>query len=114
MGLHFSVVLSDICRVLDGKALTTIRRKYKALVPEMNERCRRQWSASEARELGDGGISLVSRAAGISRSTISAGLRELKLPRKQREREAIRIRKSGAGRPRITIQDPVDSRLWKG
>ena len=74
---------------------------------ELNEHSRRQWAAtSEARELGYGGISLVSRATGISRPTISAGLRELKLPKKMRQREATRIRKSGAGRPRITGKDP--------
>jgi len=91
---------------MDGKTLTIIRRKFKALVPEMNERGRRQWAASEARELGYGGISLVSRATGISRPTIAAGLRELELPKRKREQEATRIRKPGAGRPRITQRDP--------
>lgn len=91
---------------MDGKTLATIRRKYNSLVPELNERSRRQWAASEARELGYGGISLFSRATGISRPTISAGLRELEMPKKMRQREATRVRKSGAGRPRITVKDP--------
>ena len=99
---------------MDGETLSKVRRKYKSLVPEMNERSRRQWAASEALELGYGGISLVSKATGISRPTISAGLRELKLPTRQRERQATHIRKPGAGRPRITVQDPDLLRALEG
>jgi hypothetical protein len=72
----------------------------------MNERSRRQWAASEARELGYGGPSLVSKATGLSRPTITAGLRELDLPKRQRSLESMRVRRPGGGRRRITENDP--------
>ena len=92
---------------MDAKDVTKIRRKYILLSPEMNERSRRQWAAAEARELGYGGLSLVSRATGLSRPTISAGLHELDLPKRQRELEATRVRRPGGGRRRITENDPA-------
>lgn len=92
---------------MDAKDVTRIRRKYILLSPEMNERSRRQWAAAEARELGYGGLSLVSRATGLSRPTISAGLHELDLPKRQRELEATRVRRPGGGRRRITENDPA-------
>ena len=54
-----------------------VRRKYAALEPALTERSRRVWAAAEARALGHGGIGVVERATGISRSTIQRGLREL-------------------------------------
>jgi hypothetical protein len=64
----------------------------------MNERLRRQWAAAEARDLGWGGVTVVAQATGLSRTTITAGLRELDLPARQRAAEAARVRRSGGGR----------------
>ncbi|MCA9018021.1 MAG: ISAzo13 family transposase, partial [Planctomycetaceae bacterium] len=91
---------------MDAKTVARIRRKYTALAPEMNERSRRQWAACEARDLGYGGVSLVSKATGISRPTICVGLQELDLPTRQRESEASRVRRTAGGRHRITYHDP--------
>ena len=82
-----------------------IRRKFRALSPEMDERMRRQWAATEARELGWGGVTIVARATSLSRTTITAGLRELALPVEQRTLEAQRVRRPGAGRPRLLVVD---------
>ena len=90
----------------DAKIIARIRRKYRALAVEMDERIRRQWAAAEARDLGYGGVSAVARATGLSRTTITAGLRELKLPAKKRAAEAERIRRPGGGRRRATDNDP--------
>ena len=90
----------------DAKIITRIRRKYRALAVEMDERSRRQWAAVEARELGYGGISTVARATRLSRTTITAGQRELKLPVKKRVAEAKRIRRPGGGRRRAIENDP--------
>ena len=65
-----------------------------------------QWAAAEARDHGWGGVTLVARATGLSRTTITAGLRELDLPRKQRLQAAKRVRRPGAGRPRVLQADP--------
>jgi hypothetical protein len=83
-----------------------IRRKFRALRPEMDERMRRQWAASEARELGWGGVTTVAHATGLSRTTITNGMRELALPARQRAAAAQRVRGPGAGRPRLADLDP--------
>ena len=82
--------------------LATLRSKHAALAPVLTERSRRVWAATEARAIGHGGIALVERATGISRSTIQRGIRELA--------SAVtlvpeRTRKAGAGRKRITTTD---------
>jgi Rhodopirellula transposase DDE domain len=79
---------------------------FQSLRPEMDERMRRQWAATEARELGWGGVTVVAKATGLSRPTITAGLRELELPSEHRAAEAVRIRRPGGGRHPLTDADP--------
>ena len=52
--------------------------------------------------MGHGGISLMSRLCGVSRVTITKGLRELDEP----PLPAGRVRRPGAGRPRVEVRDP--------
>ena len=89
------------------KAVTRIRRKYRVVAPELDERRRRQWAAAEAREVGWGGVSIVARATGLSRPTILAGVRELRLPAAQRATAAQRVRRPGGGRRAVTATDPT-------
>ena len=90
-------------------AITTerIRRKYRALVPVMNEQMRRQWAAAEAEAAGWGGLSLLSIATGLARNTITVGIGEL-AHRRAHPRDAIdvRIRAPGGGRKPLTQIDP--------
>lgn len=79
---------------------------YRSLHVEMDERVRRQWAAAESRELGWGGVTLVAKATGLSRTTITAGLRELELPTAERAAEATRIRRPGGGRQALAESDP--------
>ena len=90
----------------EPSAVTRIRRKYRIVAPELDERRRRQWAAAEARELGYGGVSVVARATGLARSTIHAGLRDLRASRRDRAKAATRIRGAGGGRRRLTTSDP--------
>jgi hypothetical protein len=90
----------------DWPEVVRIRRKFQALRPEMDERLRRQWAATEARDLGWGGVTAVARATGLSRTTITVGLQELALPAKQRVAEAERVRRPGGGRARLVDADP--------
>ena len=90
----------------DAQAIVRIRRKYRMLAPEMDERRRRQWAAAEAREFGWGGVSLVARATGLSRPTITVGMRELDQPPKRRILDAARVRRPGGGRKRLVVTDP--------
>jgi len=90
----------------DAQVITRIRQKYQALRPEMDERMRRQWAATEARDLGWGGMTAVAQATGLSRVTITSGMRELELPIEEREGEARRIRRPGAGPHPLAERDP--------
>lgn len=83
-----------------------IRRKWRAVRVELDERRRRQWAAAEARELGYGGVTDVARATGLSRTTIRVGLDELKLPAARRQAQGQRVRRAGAGRKPQTDADP--------
>jgi transposase len=87
--------------------LWTLKRKFSALSPALNERSRRWVAASEARGLGHGGIALVSKASGISCSTISRGLKEL-VGRRKRPKvlDSSRIRRHGGGRKKLLEKDP--------
>ena len=51
--------------------------KYKKIFPLLNEKQRRLVAASDAEFIGRGGIVKVSQASGMSRSTISIGMKEL-------------------------------------
>src|SRR5450755_4305236 len=55
-----------------------IAERYRALGPELNERQRRLWAASEARSHGRGGIAAVVRATGISKNTVVRGIAEVR------------------------------------
>ena len=82
--------------------LATLRSKHTALAPVLTERSRRVWAATEAQAIGHGGIALVERATGISRSTIQRGLRELAAGSTVAPE---RTRKQGAGRKCATATD---------
>jgi hypothetical protein len=56
--------------------------------------------------LGRGGVSIVSRATGLARGTIGAGLAELEQPAEERDRQRGRTRQAGGGRKRLTETDP--------
>jgi len=90
------------------KTLSDVHTKLSSLWPFLDERTRRLCAANEAKILGYGGVSIVHRACGLSRKSITLGLRELRdgiiLPEGY-------IRRSGAGRKRITTTDPNISSL---
>lgn len=73
----------------------------------MDERMRRQWAASEACDLGWGGVSAVAVATGLARNTIMAGARELEYRRAHpRAAVTVRIRDVGGGRKPLSASDP--------
>ncbi len=90
----------------DTRIIRQIRRKDRALRVELDERVRRQWAAAEAREPGWGGVVCVARATGLSRTTITAGLRELDFRARQWTVEAARVRRPGGGRKPLIQTDP--------
>ncbi len=82
--------------------LTALEQKVARLWPHLDERARRLFAASEARQLGHGGVSVMSRACGLSRVTIMKGLQELEAP----PLPAGRVRRVGGGRPALVARDP--------
>jgi hypothetical protein len=76
-----------------------IHEKYQQLDRTLNELQRRLWAATEAMNLGRGGITLVSEALRISRNTIKRGIREIAAGQADAFPHAnARIRKPGGGR----------------
>ena len=86
-----------------------IRRKFSSLDPVMDERVRRQWAASEAMSLSWGGVSVVAKATGMSRTTIRVGLCELRAREKAAGAVPPRmgVRRPGGGGKPLTEVDPT-------
>ena len=83
-----------------------IAEKYEALRDVMDEQMRRLWAATEARALGYGGVTTVARAVGLTRPTITAGMKELGDARQLVPMAPKhRVRRAGAGRPRVVDID---------
>jgi homoserine acetyltransferase len=88
--------------------IATIEAKYQALSSRLDEAAMRIWAATEARSLGRGGVSLLAKATGVSRTTIHAGLAELKAPVPVvavKKDGHVRIRASGGGRKKLTSRE---------
>jgi len=81
----------------------SIRRKFESLEPVFDERMRRLWVATEAKEAGYGGIIALARATGVSSSTIKRGIKELESPAVLPQGQS---RRAGGGRKPATSLDP--------
>jgi transposase len=81
-----------------------IRKRYTLAAGTLDERGRRALAAAEALTVGWGGITLVARATGLSRTTVGLGVKEL--------RGVVapappgRVRRTGGGRKRLVATDP--------
>jgi hypothetical protein len=73
-----------------------VRTKYGLLRGVLGERARRLWAGAEALTLGRGGVSLVVRATGLSRTTVTAGVHELSRPQPE-QLDPRRERRVGGG-----------------
>ena len=93
-----------------------IEAKFKALAPRLDEATLRLWAAAEARSLGRGGVSVVAKVAGLSRTTIYAGLADIAEADKGKRGNAAaqplvtaiahkRVRAPGGGRKRLVDID---------
>ena len=79
--------------------------KYTIIKSHLNERSRRIWSGMEASSYGHGGIELVHKVTGLSKSTIGQGIKEIKESLFLND-PVKRIRKKGGGRKSITTTQP--------
>src|SRR5690242_499809 len=93
-----------------------IEEKFRALADRLDEAPLRLWAAVEARTLGRGGVSVVAKAVGLSRTTIYAGLAELEGKKPIASAPAVpatdvggkrRVRATGGGRKKLKDKDPT-------
>ena len=84
-----------------------IKERFSRLEAWLDERSRRLWAAAESVAHGRGGISLVSRASGVSRRAIAVGLAELQKKPDRAQRTGLPIRRKGGGRRKATLKDPA-------
>jgi hypothetical protein len=89
--------------------LLQLKQKFDVLAPFLDERQQRLWAGAEASVLGHGGITLVAQATGLSRPTVTAGLREMQAFRDDPDSvlDPAQIRQPGAGRKPLTETDPT-------
>ena len=79
-----------------------MKAKWDSIRPHFDERQRRLWACAEARALGRGGVTLVSRATGMSRQTLHVGMKDLEAS----PSNDGRVRRAGAGRRPLQATDP--------
>src|SRR5690348_17019902 len=77
--------------------------RFEVLMPHLNERQRRLLLATEARLLGHGGVRAVARAAGVSETTVRAGVFELEDGGEPFPEG--RVRRGGGGRKGAAARD---------
>jgi len=82
--------------------IDALKRRFESLLPTVDERMRRLIAAAESLAIDYGGISIVSRATGVSRRAIARGIVELGNPPVP---SGGAIRKPGGGRKRTVEQD---------
>ena len=81
-----------------------VEQKMRNVYKSLSEKDRRRYAAAEVLKLGKGGTAYIARLFGCSRESIQHGLRELdELPN---DPVGDRIRRPGAGRPKIEQQQP--------
>ena len=86
----------------------TTKQRISKILPILNEAQKRMYLASEAEALGHGGITQISNATGVSRMTITSGMKDLKDGRNSAipGEDSVPIRKKGAGRKQIETVQP--------
>ncbi|MFI6990856.1 ISAzo13 family transposase [Nonomuraea wenchangensis] len=78
--------------------------RFRVLFPHLNERQRRLVMGQEARLLGHGGVRTVAAVAGVSETTVRAGVFELEAG--EDPLPDGRVRRRGGGRKAAEAQDP--------
>ena len=86
--------------VIDVDAL---RARFQGILGVLDERRRRLFAANEALALGHGGVTAVSEASGIARSTIYRGIAELQA---LGDELGEHLRRPGGGRKSVVERQP--------
>jgi len=91
---------------VNRKDKLTLQTRIQTVLPTLNEYQKRHYLAAEAKAIGPGGISLVSRISGVTPPTISAGIKELNNPN-HNPPPIGKCRKKGGGRKTTTTNQPT-------
>jgi hypothetical protein len=91
---------------VNRKDTIILQTRINTILPTLNEHQRRIYLATEAKTIGPGGISLVSRLSGITCPTITAGIKELNNPAQNPPLPMGKSRKKGGGRKPLTKTQP--------
>lgn len=86
----------------------TIKKKFFVLNQILDESAKRMWVATEAISIGRGGVTLTSEVTGMSRITITNGIKEIQGAYENEEElkyDPDRIRVSGGGRKKAIEKD---------
>jgi transposase len=89
--------------------IESLQKRFERVSPFLDEKRRRILAAAEAEVLGYGGVTKVARATGLSRVTITQGIKELNMqpPTDTRSKKQERVRKIGGGRKKEIDRDPT-------
>lgn len=87
------------------KDISGIKIRIETMLPLLDEWQRRIFLATEAKSYGYGGISRLSKLSGVSRVTITQGIKEIDNPNIAEENTG-RCRKKGGGRKTINANQP--------
>lgn len=90
----------------DSDTTNSLSRKFNRIKSELDERGCRLWAASEAMELGHGGIKAVAKATGLGERTVRRGCKDLRQEAGTLAGLVHRARNSGGGRKPLTVHDP--------
>lgn len=64
--------------MISADAIKHFKKKLTFVKNHLNEKTLRIWAATEAKMLGHGWVSILSKVTGLSRATIHRGLKDLK------------------------------------
>lgn len=84
-----------------------VRYRFEVLGWALDERLRRLYAATEAKVLGRGGVTCVSRVTGVSRRAIHKGMKELEARQLPAVPGKGGVRRKGGGRKPLIERDPV-------
>jgi len=90
---------------MENVDVAALKIRIETVVPMLNEYQRRRYLSVEAKSLGYGGITLVSQLSGVSRQTLTAGVKELNNADDEMPKPG-KSRKPGGGRKTILENNP--------
>ena len=90
---------------MNNTDILALQTRIEAVLPTLNEYQRRRYLSAEAKAIGYGGVSIVSRLSGASRQTLTDGIKELDDPNAAIMKQG-RSRKGGGGRKPVWETQP--------